>query len=219
MRLLAALMILTTSAVMAADLSPLEEAQEIAFGKPKQKLSQDFLATQQAIYEAGILAASDQDNAIDYFAFEDSAHLDSDDPLADVPYNAADLNDLLAVDPVPGARISSHYGKRGSRFHEGLDLAAATGSPIYATGAGVVVFAGAMSGYGRMIEIDHGNGYTTRYGHPSAMYVQKGDYVKAKQKIAAVGCAGRCSGPHLHYEVRRAGRAINPAPFIALARE
>lgn len=117
-------------------------------------------------------------------------------------------------------RVSSTFGSRvmGGRVehHQGLDLAAPTGTPIFATGAGVVTKAGWGTGYGQYVEINHGNGYLTRYGHASRLQVQVGDRVEAGDEIANVGCTGRCTGPHLHYEVVKDGQRRNPASYLAL---
>lgn len=128
---------------------------------------------------------------------------------------------VLAVEPIANGRVSSNFGYRtmGGRgeYHPGIDLAAPTGTPIYATGSGVVTKSGWGRGYGNYVEIDHGNGYITRYGHASRLLVSVGESVKANQQIAAVGCTGRCTGPHVHYEVLRNGQRQNPATYLALA--
>jgi murein DD-endopeptidase MepM/ murein hydrolase activator NlpD len=128
--------------------------------------------------------------------------------------------DILAVEPVANARVSSPYGYRtlgGHEFHPGIDLAVPYGSPIYATGTGTIVYSGWKNGYGNFIEIDHGNGYVTRYGHASRLLVSVGDHVDKNQEIALVGCTGRCTGPHVHYEVLYNGKRQNPATYLALA--
>lgn len=131
------------------------------------------------------------------------------------------ISTTLAIEPIANARTSSQYGYRtmGGRGenHPGIDLAAPTGTPIYATGDGVVTRAGWVNGYGNFVEIDHGNGYITRYGHASRIFVSVGDQVTANQNIAAVGCTGRCTGPHLHYEVLKDGKRENPSTYLALA--
>ena len=128
---------------------------------------------------------------------------------------------MLAVEPIANGRVSSSYGYRvmGGRteYHPGIDLAAPTGTPIYATADGVVTKAGWGRGYGNYVEIDHGNGYVTRYGHASRLLVSVGESVKVNQEIAAVGCTGRCTGPHVHYEVLKNGQRENPATYLALA--
>lgn len=117
-------------------------------------------------------------------------------------------------------RVSSTFGTRVMagrvEHHQGLDLAAPTGTPIYATGSGVVTKAGWGNGYGQYVEINHGNGYLTRYGHASRVNVQVGDRIEAGDHIANVGCTGRCTGPHLHYEVVKDGERRNPASYLAL---
>ncbi len=140
----------------------------------------------------------------------------------DAPVNSVNIsNSLLAIEPIANARVSSTFGYRHlfgkTAYHSGIDLAAPTGTPIYATGDGVVTHAGWGRGYGNYVEIDHGNGYVTRYGHASRLFVSTGEQVKANQNIAAVGCTGRCTGPHLHYEVLRHGQRENPATYLALA--
>ena len=111
-------------------------------------------------------------------------------------------------------RISSRFGPRWGRMHAGLDLAGPYGSPIRAVGKGVVTFAGRASGYGRLIKIQHENGAETAYGHMSKLLVTEGDVVRPGQLIALTGSEGRSTGPHLHFEVRIDGRAVNPLPWL-----
>ncbi len=131
------------------------------------------------------------------------------------------VSDLLAIEPVANAKLTSPFGYRNfsgrGEFHPGVDLAVPTGTPIYATGDGVVVYSGWKNGYGNFIEIDHGNGLITRYGHSSRLFVSVGETVHKDEQIAAVGCTGRCTGPHLHYEVLKNGKRENPAMYLALA--
>jgi murein DD-endopeptidase MepM/ murein hydrolase activator NlpD len=102
-----------------------------------------------------------------------------------------------------------------SAMHPGLDLAGPIGTPIYATADGVVLRAGWNSGgYGNLVEIDHGRGITTRYGHMSAILVRPGDRITRGQQVGRMGSTGRSTGSHLHYEVRIDGRAVNPMPFM-----
>lgn len=121
--------------------------------------------------------------------------------------------------------VSSHYGSRDSPFtgnhttHNGIDIAAPTGTPIYATADGVIGFAGRFGGYGKYVLINHGFGIVTRYGHVSRYFVYPGQFVRRGQKIAAVGTTGRSTGAHLHYEVRVANRAVDPRPFMLDAGE
>jgi murein DD-endopeptidase MepM/ murein hydrolase activator NlpD len=122
--------------------------------------------------------------------------------------------------PADGGWMSSGFGARSDPFtgrtayHEGVDIASRFGSPIKAMGGGVVSFAGNKDGYGLTVEINHGNGYTTRYAHCKAVLVRVGDRVAKGQDVAQVGSSGRSTGPHLHFEVLRDGRAINPVPYL-----
>lgn len=100
------------------------------------------------------------------------------------------------------------------RPHYAIDFAAPTGTPIVATAPGRVVFAGQRGGYGNMIEIDHGFGMRTRYGHASKLHMRVGQRVQRREVIAEVGCTGRCEGPHVHYEVLLNGRRVNPSNYL-----
>ena len=99
-------------------------------------------------------------------------------------------------------------------MHSGIDFRAPTGTSVRATGGGIVKEAGRKGGYGNVVEIVHRNGYTTRYAHLSRISVKPGQRVERGQKIGRVGSTGRSTGPHLHYEIRKAGKAINPARFL-----
>ncbi|WP_302815855.1 M23 family metallopeptidase [Selenomonas flueggei] len=113
--------------------------------------------------------------------------------------------------------ISSGYGLRwnGAEFHQGIDIAAEMGTPIVATADGVVTIAGwNAGGYGNMVDIDHGSGVSTRYGHASAVVVTPGQRVRRGQIIAYVGSTGHSTGPHLHYEVRLSGQPVNPTSYL-----
>lgn len=122
-------------------------------------------------------------------------------------------------------RISSSFGSRndpfgGSRaFHSGIDYPAPTGTKVFSAGDGKVIFAGRRSGYGNLIEVDHGGGIITRYGHLSAILVQTGQNITAGFAIGKVGSTGRSTGPHLHFEIRRNQSAVNPASFLAVSKE
>lgn len=122
--------------------------------------------------------------------------------------------------PVDGVRLSSSFGMRehpvlgGRRAHKGVDLAAPTGTPIYATADGVVEKAEWFSGYGLYVQLDHGAQLETRYGHMSRLNVASGQRVRKGDVIGYVGSTGRSTGPHLHYEVRIAGEAMNPIPYM-----
>jgi murein DD-endopeptidase MepM/ murein hydrolase activator NlpD len=122
--------------------------------------------------------------------------------------------------PIIDGWYSSNFGYRIDPFtgqhsmHEGIDFPAETGTPIVAAASGKVVFAEWHPQYGKMIEIDHGNGLVSRYAHASSMLVKEGDLVVAGQRLGAVGTTGRSTGPHLHFEVRLNGTPQNPARFL-----
>jgi murein DD-endopeptidase MepM/ murein hydrolase activator NlpD len=114
-----------------------------------------------------------------------------------------------------GFGVRSDPFQHGAAMHPGIDLAAAYGTPVYATADGTVLRAGWNSGgYGNLVEIDHGRGISTRYGHMSAILVHEGDHVTRGQQIGRIGSTGRSTGNHLHYEVRIDGRPVNPIPFM-----
>lgn len=110
--------------------------------------------------------------------------------------------------------ISSRFGMRWGRMHTGVDIAATYGSPVEASDGGKVVFAGWESGYGKLIKIDHGNGFVTYYGHLSSILVKVGQKVAKGDVIGKVGTTGRVTGPHLHFEVRKNGVPQNPLKYI-----
>lgn len=113
-------------------------------------------------------------------------------------------------------RLSSNFGMRNQRMHKGIDIAAPAGSPALSLDAGIVTISKyERGGYGNWIEIAHGEGQTTRYAHLSDVFVKKGDKVQRGQKIGTVGSTGRSSGPHLHFEVRNKGRAVDPTQTLS----
>ncbi len=122
--------------------------------------------------------------------------------------------------PVIHGWISSYFGKRQSPFtgksemHRGVDFAGKSGSDVVAVAGGIVTRAGKNGGYGYSVEIDHGNGYVTRYGHNQMLLVQAGEAIKRGQVIAKLGSTGRSTGPHVHYEVLKNGARINPMKFV-----
>ncbi|MDF1524562.1 MAG: M23 family metallopeptidase, partial [Trueperaceae bacterium] len=122
------------------------------------------------------------------------------------------------VRPIEGP-ISSPFGWRdlsvaGNRFHGGIDLAAATGTPVRAARGGVVAFAGWAGAYGYVVYVDHESGWQTRYGHLSRIDVRAGDRLRQGAVLGAVGSTGASTGPHLHFEVRFEGRALDPLGFV-----
>lgn len=143
---------------------------------------------------------------------------------------ANDLADLAALQnyarslpiglPIPNIEVTSTYGPRrdpflgSSAMHTGVDLMASSGTPVHATGPGRVITAGTNGGYGRMVQIDHGNGIVTSYAHLSTIAVRVGQQVAGDAVIGRSGSTGRSTGPHLHYEIERNGRTIDPLPHL-----
>jgi len=126
--------------------------------------------------------------------------------------------------PISRGWLSSYFGIRTDPFngrrvhHSGVDFAGKMGSDIVTVAAGVVTYSGKRSGYGRLVEINHGNGYSTRYGHSSELLVKVGDTVKKGDIVAKMGTSGRSTGPHVHFEVLYNGRAVNPKKYIQASR-
>lgn len=122
--------------------------------------------------------------------------------------------------PISSGWLSSYYGIRKDPFnglptmHKGLDFAGKYGSPVVATGAGIVTWADDRYGYGNLVEVDHGDGFVTRYGHNETLHVRIGDVVTKGQKIAAMGSTGRSTGPHVHYEVLHNGKHVDPLKYV-----
>ncbi|WP_134726371.1 DUF5930 domain-containing protein [Paracoccus luteus] len=138
--------------------------------------------------------------------------------LGDVNKYRIAVSKLPLAMPVKSAfRYSSDFGRRWGRAHEGIDMAGPVGTPIYSTGDGVVTYAGWQRGYGNLIKIQHALGTETRYGHLSKIGVKVGQKVSRNSLIGAMGNTGRSTGPHLHYEVRVKGRAVDPMSFIKAA--
>lgn len=145
--------------------------------------------------------------------------------LLDQLISQARLEDerFVAGRPITWGWLSSRYGYRSDPFtgkrtwHDGVDLAGKEGSDIIAVAAGVVTFAGDRYGYGNLVEIDHGDGLVTRYGHCKTVKVSVGDVVQKSQVVALMGSTGRSTGPHVHFEVRRNGKSQNPEDYIQRA--
>ena len=131
----------------------------------------------------------------------------------------------LSGRPIRRGWLSSRFGQRTDPFsgrltaHRGVDFAAKDGADVIATGAGVVTFAGTRWGYGNLVEVNHGNDLSTRYAHMKEILVEAGDIVRAGDVIALVGSTGRSTGPHVHYEVLKNGRQVDPTPYVARARD
>ncbi|HEX8383175.1 MAG TPA: M23 family metallopeptidase [Sphingomonas sp.] len=130
---------------------------------------------------------------------------------------------IPSVQPVARMDYTSNFGIRSDPFrgtaamHAGVDIRGPLGTPIYATADGIVAESDRRGGYGNLVELDHGKGIATRYGHLSKLLVVAGARVKRGQLIGLMGSTGRSTGSHLHYEVRIDGRAVNPVPFLTTA--
>jgi len=122
--------------------------------------------------------------------------------------------------PVSTGYISSYFGERADpfdgreAFHKGVDFAGSVGEHVVAVAAGVVTWAGERSGFGKLVEINHGDGYVTRYGHNQRTLVSVGQTVKRGEAVALMGSTGRSTGPHVHFEVLRNGRQVDPLSFV-----
>ena len=171
----------------------------------------------------------DENNTADIQLFDQVKYIDSqisslNTQLIAVDYilqdNIEEKNARPHTWPSEGGWLSSHFGMRTDPFtakkamHRGIDIANRLGAPVLAGSRGIVVYAGKMKDYGYLVEIEHGYGYRTRYGHMSAITIAVGDIVEAAQMVGRVGSSGRSTGPHLHYEVRRNSQALNPEKFI-----
>jgi murein DD-endopeptidase MepM/ murein hydrolase activator NlpD len=127
---------------------------------------------------------------------------------------------FLAGRPVKRGWLSSRYGKRidpitgKQAWHNGVDFAGKEGAEVITVAAGVVVYAAARNGYGKMVEVNHGGGFSTRYGHHKELKVKVGDIVKKGQIIGLMGSSGRSTGPHVHFEVFKNGRVVDPSTYI-----
>ena len=123
--------------------------------------------------------------------------------------------------PVNSGWISSYFGKRTDPFtgkpanHTGIDFAGKAGAEVVAVADGVVTWSGNRTGYGNLVEIDHGNGYVTRYGHNKQQLVKAGETVRKGQAVALMGSTGRSTGPHVHIEVLRDGKQVNPNKYLS----
>lgn len=125
--------------------------------------------------------------------------------------------------PISSGWLSSYFGMRTDPFtgrqerHKGVDFAGKAGSEVISVASGVITWAGKRYGYGNLVEVNHGNGYSTRYGHNQSVLVKVGDAVKKGDKLALMGSTGRSTGPHVHFEVLHNGKAVDPMKYIKTA--
>ena len=131
-----------------------------------------------------------------------------------------DKNAMPSRLPIANSYITSGFGGRadpfggGGQYHKGIDFKARVGDPVLAVANGVVNFAGVKGGYGNVVDVDHGNGYVTRYAHNSRLVVKAGDLVRVGQEVAKAGSTGRSTGAHVHFEVWENGGVVNPRKFL-----
>jgi murein DD-endopeptidase MepM/ murein hydrolase activator NlpD len=174
---------------------------------PQTPLSLEQFTTKLGELQRGIDVKTDQMTVLEALLVEGSAQrkfLPSLPPVENVSFTS---NFGYRIDPFTGHQS----------FHEGIDFAAESGTPINAAASGKVITADTHAAYGKMVEIDHGNGIVTRYAHASELLVKEGDLVVRGQRIAKVGSTGRSTGPHLHFEVRLNGAPQNPARFLTVS--
>lgn len=139
----------------------------------------------------------------------------SDQDYLSQPNVAFDGKFVWPVKSSKGVKLTSQFGSRWGRQHRGVDLAAISGTPVYAVAPGRVIYAGnSMKGYGNLVILQHKGSLSSYYAHNSALNVKKGDYVHQGSRIALVGSTGRSSGPHLHFEIRVAKAAVNPCSHL-----
>jgi murein DD-endopeptidase MepM/ murein hydrolase activator NlpD len=173
---------------------------------PTTPLSFDQFSGQLSELQRGIDVKADQMTVLEALLVEGSAQrkfLPTLPPIENINYTS---NFGYRIDPFTGHQS----------FHEGVDFAAETGTPINAAASGKVIYAETHAAYGKTVDIDHGNGLVTRYAHASELLVKEGDLVVRGQRIAKVGSTGRSTGPHLHFEVRLNGASQNPGRFLAV---
>lgn len=174
---------------------------------PSTPLSMDQFSKQLAELQRTIDVKADQMTVLEALLVEGSAQrkfLPTLPPVENINYTS---NFGYRIDPFTGHQS----------FHEGVDFAAETGTPINAAASGKVIYAETHAAYGKTVDVDHGNGLVTRYAHASELLVKEGDLVVRGQRIAKVGSTGRSTGPHLHFEVRLNGAPQNPARFLSVS--
>lgn len=190
-------------------------------------------AISQALQAAGLPVDAELDKndvggplvPLDSSMIFDSKVKELDEALDALDQVKKEARKLPLTNPAPGRAVTSPFGVRTdpilgtAALHTGMDFRAPIGMPAKVTAAGVVTKAGWNGGYGRMVEVDHGNGFSTRYGHLSEIDVTVGQKLAAGDVIGKTGSSGRSTGPHLHYEVRHNGEAVDPLRFLAVGKK
>ncbi|MDX8521381.1 M23 family metallopeptidase [Mesorhizobium dulcispinae] len=190
-------------------------------------------AISQALEAAGLPVDAELDKndvggplvLLDSSMIFDSKVKELDEALDALDQVKKEARKLPLTNPAPGRAVTSPFGVRTdpilgtAALHTGMDFRAPIGMPAKVTAAGIVTKAGWNGGYGRMVEVDHGNGFATRYGHLSEIDVTVGQKLAAGDVIGKTGSSGRSTGPHLHYEVRHNGEAVDPLRFLAVGKK
>jgi murein DD-endopeptidase MepM/ murein hydrolase activator NlpD len=181
---------------------------EVARGVKEGALASLESAHREFAGEAAALAAQSSELAAQIQAAQLSPERASAGLVVDATQSASGF-----IWPVSGAVVSP-FGMRWGRMHEGIDIAAGSGTPIAAAASGTVISVGYMGGYGNLVVVDHGGGLATAYAHLSGYAVGSGQSVSQGQVVGYVGCTGHCYGPHLHFEVRVNGAAVDPLGYL-----
>lgn len=198
-----------------------QKMQTLSVDSATSELLKNYMATM--VYVPKAMALPSDEEALDEPWLANSNGTTTEDGLV-IP-SMAGLTDELDEDtpakkflrllqPVKNALVTSGFGFRWGRPHQGIDMAAPLGTPIVSAESGKVIYSGWKSGYGKFVAIDHGHGYQTHYAHCSSLNVQTGQTVHKGQMIAKVGSTGHSTGPHLHFEVIANGVHRNPANFL-----
>lgn len=174
--------------------------------------------------ELGKLLSTDDDNIVSTEVAKKMLVLASGVTAPGVPLPDLSSITLPTIDylPVKKSVLTSRFGVRRDpingrgKMHNGIDFSAKTGTPVRAAGSGVVIKAERKGGYGRVVYIDHGAGFVSRYAHLNSIEVKEGENVTSGVRIGTVGSSGRVTGPHLHFEIRVLGEAVDPAPFLGV---
>jgi murein DD-endopeptidase MepM/ murein hydrolase activator NlpD len=210
----------SASADIAAPLRAAQAARQQPLGNRDEQFKQLF-SNWQSLDKTGVPSLAAVADAADIAASSGSAA--GRNQLVSLPVRRAFSTPSVSIPsrmPVEGVRLTSDYGLRfhpvlgGRRQHKGVDLAGPVGTPVHATADGTVSKAEWFSSYGLYISLEHGGDLQTRYGHMSRLNVAAGQHVRKGDIIGFIGSTGRSTGPHLHYEVRVAGQAVNPVPYM-----
>lgn len=203
-----------TAATVAAISAKTDEARSV---RDKLAASRDYLASAQQLKSTAL--ANVQETRAGYLAEVNALQAQSA-ALGAAIRNAQAGSDTAGssahaglVWPVSGP-ITSGFGMRWGRMHEGIDIAVPSGTPVHAAASGTVIYAAWMTGYGNLVVLDHGNGLATAYAHNSSLLVSLGQHVSQGQKISLSGSTGHSTGPHVHFEVRVNGVAVDPLGYL-----